>query len=158
MTGKIVIAPNSILRKKCLVVKRSTPKVERVINEMIAFLNEHSSDDLKPIGLSACQLGYSYRIIAFKDSPQSSDGGKVIVLLNPEFVYGKGQYIVKESCLSLPGNKYLLKRSKIAKIRGTTPDGTSRSFRGRDLLAQVFQHELNHLDGIMLDTISERVK
>ncbi|GAI94348.1 unnamed protein product, partial [marine sediment metagenome] len=89
----------------------------------------------------------------FSRNPESPEGMQVQVLINPEVVYLKGHQIVHESCLSIPGRTFALRRAKLAKIRGLTLDGTMRSFRGRDILAQVFQHELNHLDGILIDTL-----
>ncbi|MBA7706456.1 Peptide deformylase [subsurface metagenome] len=78
------------------------------------------------------------------------------MVINPELVYAKGKYIVQESCLSIPGKEFTVRRAKIVKIRGLTLDNVMRTFRGRDLLAQVFQHELNHIDGILIDQIGER--
>ena len=78
------------------------------------------------------------------------------MVINPELVYAKGNALVYESCLSIPGKEFRLRRAKIVKIRGLTLDNVMRSFRGRNLLAQVFQHELNHLDGTLIDQIGER--
>lgn len=157
MNGKIIVAPDPILRQVSKPVKKITPVVEKIADEIVNFMDEHSKDNNKPIGLTACELGYSIRMIAFRMNPQSSDRDDIIILINPELVYAKGQHIVKEGCLSLPGKVYQLKRHKLVKIRGRILDGTSRSFRGRDLLAQVFQHELNHLDGITIDSIGKKV-
>lgn len=158
MTEELVVAPASILRKKSEEVKKITPKTIKIAEEMVNFLHEHSSDNPMPIGLSACQLGHSIRIIAFRQNPMLKDRNDIIVLINPVLVYGKGQHVVGEGCLNLPGKTYLLKRSKIVKIRGMTLDGSPRSFRGRDTLAQVFQHELEHLDGVLIDSIGVKVK
>lgn len=162
MVNKIVVLPSAILRQKSKPIKKITPKVEDLADKMIDFLDYHSEDELRPIGLSACQLNHSLRMIAFWNNPQSRvellNRDNIIVLINPELVYIKKQRLVREGCSSIPGKVYLLKRGKIAKIRGTILSGASRSFRGRDLLAQVFQHELNHLDGILIDTIGELMR
>ena len=79
-------------------------------------------------------------------------------MINPTLVYAKGFHIVRELCLSLPGKIFTLRRHKIVKIRGVTLDGVERSFRGRDVLAQIFEHEIGHLDGILIDQIGEKVK
>lgn len=157
MSKEVVQATSTALRQKSKMVEEITPKVEKFAEEMIDFIDSHSKDKNRPIGLSACQLGHSIRMMAFRQNPELLDREDIIILINPEIVYGKGQSVVKETCLSLPGKTYLLKRFKIIKIRGKTLDGTSRSFRARDLLGQVFQHELNHLDGVMIDKIGKLV-
>lgn len=157
MATEILKSPDPILLHPSEPIKKITPKVKEIAEEMIDFMDIHSSDNSKPVGLSACQLGHSIRMFAFRRSPQSLDRNDVMILINPEMVYGKGQYLVYESCLSLPGRVYQLKRFKLVKTRGITLDGTSRSFRVRDLLGQVFQHELNHLDGILINQIGSLV-
>ena len=158
MVNEIVTVPNTILRKKSELIKKITPTVKKVAKEMITFMDSHSEDEKKPIGISACQLNHSLRVIAFRRNSGSMDREDIQVLINPELIYAKKQHNVTESCFSLPGKIYGLKRSKVVKIRGLTLDGTSHSFRGRDLLAQVFQHELNHLDGVLIDTIGVLIK
>ncbi len=76
--------------------------------------------------------------------------------IEPILVYAKGSHLVPESCLSIPGKAFTLRRARIVKIRGLTLDNVQRSFRAHGLLAQVFQHELNHLDGILIDQIEKR--
>ncbi len=157
MVDELVKAPDPILRQASKPIGKITPKVKELAEEMVNFMDDHSKDATKPIGLSACQLGHSVRMIAFWSNPQSLGREDIVILINPEFVYTKGHHTVNESCLSLPGKFYLIKRYKLVKIRGLMPNGTSRSFRGRDLLGQVFQHELNHLDGVLIDSIGELV-
>lgn len=157
MPKEIVMATNTALRQKSEMVEEITPKVKDLADKMVSFMEEHFQDKNRPIGLSACQLGNNVRMIAFWQNPSSLDRENIIILINPELVYGKGHQIVREGCVSLPGKFYLVRRYKLVKIRGTTLDGTSRSFRGRDLLGQVFQHELNHLDGVLIDSIGKLV-
>jgi len=157
MPDEVVRATDTILRQKSKPIKEITPKVKELANKMVDFMDNHSQDKNKPIGLSACQLGSNVRMIAFRENPGLLNREDIVILINPELVRTKGYHIVRESCLSLPGKFYLIKRYKIVKIRGTTLDGTSHSFRGRDLLGQVFQHELNHLDGVLIDSIGKLV-
>lgn len=157
MPSKIVRATSASLRQKSKPIKEITPSVKKIAEEMVDYLDDHSQDKNRPIGLSACQLGSNVRMMAFYGNPQSSNREDIIILINPELVYGKGQHIVNEGCVSIPGKVYQLKRYKLVKIKGTTLNGNSRSFRGRDLLGHVFQHELNHLDGVLVDSIGELV-
>ena len=153
---ELLTLPNQLLRQKSKPVKRIDSKIKALANEMIQFMQLHQADNMKPISLSACQLGELVRVIAFRRNPVSVDEDDIQVVINPELVYAKSFHLVTESCLSIPGKQFTLRRHKLVKIRGLTLDNVVRSFRGRDLLAQVFQHEFNHLDGILIDQIGER--
>lgn len=152
---ELVKMPDELLRQRAKPVKRIDSKIKALAKDMVEFIHLRQGDQLRPVGLSACQLGELLRVIAFSRNPMSGEED-IQVLINPELIYLKGNHIVYESCLSLPGEVFTLRRHKIVKIRGLTLDGVVRSFRARDLLAQVFQHELNHLDGILIDQIGER--
>ncbi len=155
---ELIKLPNPLLRLKSEPVKEVNRRVKELALEMVDFIRLHRGDAVRPVGLSAVQLGELVRVIAFRGNPQSQEELQVQVLINPELVYQKGHQVVSESCLSIPGKQFSLKRAKIVKIRGITLDGVMRSFRGRDTLAQVFQHEINHLDGILIDTLGLEAK
>jgi peptide deformylase len=152
---QLVKIPNPLLRKKSAPVKTIDGEVKELAKDMIAYM--HLRGTLIPVGLSAVQLGVLLRVIAFKANPDSSDLKDIQVLINPELTRLKGNHIVYEGCLSLPGRTFAVKRSKIAKIQGLTLNGEIRTFRGRDLLAQVFQHEVDHLNGILIDAVGKEV-
>ncbi|MBA7668249.1 Peptide deformylase [subsurface metagenome] len=149
---ELVKLPNPLLRQKSKPVKTIDSKIKALASEMVEFIQLRQADKMRPIGLSACQLGELVRVIAFSRNPMSIEED-IQVLINPELVYAKSSHLVIESCLGIPGKEFTLRRHKIVKIRGLTLDGVGRSFRGRGLLAQVFQHELNHLDGVLIDQI-----
>jgi len=151
---ELIKLPNPLLRQKSEPVE-TISSVRALAAEMVDFLRLHRGDEDRPVGLSAVQLGELVRVIAFSRNPASLEDD-IQVVINPELVYQKGHQIVKESCLSIPGKQLPLKRAKIVKIRGITLDSVVRSFRGRDILAQVFQHELNHLDGILIDKLRKQ--
>jgi len=153
---KLVKVPNKLLRQKSEPVKKIDSEIKALASDMVEFMHLRQDDKLHPIGLSAPQLGELLRVIAFSRNPMFIEGDEIQVLINPELVYQKGSQLVSESCLSLPGKEFTLQRAKLVKIRGLTLDGVQRSFRGRGLLAQVFQHELNHLDGILIDRLSKQ--
>jgi len=155
---ELIKLPDELLRQKSEPVETIDRGIKELALEMVDFMRLHRGDELRPVGLSAVQLGELVRVIAFRGNPQSQEELQVQVLINPELVYQKGHQIVHESCLSIPGRTFALRRAKIVKIRGITLDGVVRSFRGRDILAQVFQHELNHLDGILIDTLVRRAQ
>ena len=151
---ELVKLPNPLLRQRSKPVKRIDSKIKALASEMVQFIRLRQGDDLRPIGLSACQMGELVRVIVFSRNPMSTVED-IQVLINPELVYAKSFRLVTESCLCIPGKVFTLRRHKLVKIRGLTLDNVVRNFRGRDLLAQVFQHELNHLDGILIDQIGK---
>lgn len=152
---KLVKVPSELLRQRSKEVKKIDSNVKALAKDLVEFIRLHQTDQWRPLGVTAPQLGQLLRVIAFSRNPASQEDD-IQVLINPELVYEKDRHLVREGCLSIPSKEFTVKRAKIVKIRGLTPDNEVRSFRGRDLLAQVFQHELDHLDGILIDQIGER--
>lgn len=155
---KLIEVPDPRLRKKSKPVKEINGKVKKLAGEMIEFLHRPPSDTIIAMGLAAIQLGEPIRMFAFKSNPNSAEQEDIQVVINPEVVYLKDFYLTTEGCLSIPGKRFALRRAKIAKIRGLNIDGARRSFRGHNTLAQVFQHELNHLAGVLIDTLGEEIQ
>ena len=147
---ELVKVPSELLRRKSKAVE-DIDSIRELATEMVDFLHSHRADEMAPIAVSAPQLGQLVRVIAFRRN--ASPDGDIQVLINPTLVYAKGSHVVPESCLSLPGKHFMVRRHKTVKIRGLTLDGEQRSFRGRDVLAQVFEHEMGHLDGILIDQV-----
>lgn len=150
---KLITIPNELLRKECRTITKIAPKVETFAEELVKFLEAHKDDRLTLVAVSANQLGESIRMFAFRSNLSFSGVGDIQVIINPVLVYAKGLHLVNECCLSIPNKTFTLQRHKLVKIRGLTLDGKERSFRARDILAQTFEHELNHLDGILIDKI-----
>lgn len=152
-TVLIIPAGAKVLRTKCKKVKAITKSTKDFAQLMEAFLKVHQGDSPRPLGISAPQLGQSIRMFSYLTNTGNAED--ITTVVNPELVYEKKLHFVKESCLSLPGRTFLLKRGKIVKIKGMSLDGTPRSFKGHGVLAQVFMHELNHLDGITIDMLPD---
>lgn len=146
----LVKVPSELLRRKSKAVK-DIDSIRELATEMVDYLVAHRADDVSPISVSAPQLGQLVRVIAFRRN--ASPDGDIQVLINPTLVYTKGSHVVPEACLSMPGKHFMVRRPKTVKIRGLALDGEQRSFRGRDVLAQVFEHEIDHLNGVLIDSI-----
>lgn len=96
------------------------------------------------IGLAANQVGLNYRVFAMEGEP-------AFVCFNPRVVMpGEEQVVLEEACLSFPGMEVKVKRPKSIKVRFNGPDGEvyTKTFTG--MTARIFQHELDHLDGIRM--------
>jgi len=146
---------NPVLRQKAEKVKEITPAIKQLILDMI----ETVKADPKSIGLAAPQVGHSLQIfvaLSTSDVLRTSDVDKVIVLINP--VIKKKSFrkeILEEGCLSLPNFSAPVKRSKEIIIQGLNPEGQLIRIKAKELLARVLQHEIDHLNGVL---ISDKVR
>ena len=96
------------------------------------------------VGLAAPQIGQSLRLIIVERAP------KPLVLVNPEIVsHSLRRHILEEGCLSVPGKYGLIKRWRSVKVRAQTLDGQPFEITAQGFLAQIFQHEIDHLNGIL---------
>ena len=155
---KLLIAPNKKLTTKCKPVEAVTKDIHQLAQDMEEFLRNPPAMKVRVVGIAAPQLGECVRMFTCMLSPSAGKGEdcQTVTVINPELIYEKKLHLVEESCLSLPGKKFWLKRGKIVKIRGTLLSGQQKTLKGRDLVAQIFMHELNHLDGLLLDVVSKR--
>jgi peptide deformylase len=101
------------------------------------------------IGLAAPQVGVSRRIIVI-DLTTGLEEENLIVLLNPEIVLREGSVDSEEGCLSLPELSIKVCRAARVRVRGLDLDGNTVKIEGDELLARALQHEIDHLDGILL--------
>ena len=102
------------------------------------------------VGLAGPQVGVQKRIFVYDvgDGPQT--------IINPEIVESDGEWAYEEGCLSIPGLAFELVRPKQVHLRGYDLDGNELSIEADELLARCFQHELDHLDGILyIDRLSD---
>lgn len=154
---EFLTVPNPILRQKCAPVADSYHEMRGLVQDMADHMYAHRNDKFAPIGLSAPQFGESVRVIVFYPNPSFRERDAIQELINPSILRTRKLVKLTETCLSIPGKEFTLKRYDIVKIRGYTFDGRSRAFKARGILAQLFQHEMNHLDGVLIDEIGEPV-
>ena len=100
------------------------------------------------IGLAAPQIGVSKRITVIDLSNKKNPEEK-IVLVNPEIVHKEGKQVEEEGCLSLPDIRDKVSRAAKVKVRAQDLEGKTIELEGTELLARAFQHEIDHLDGIL---------
>ncbi|MFA4844134.1 MAG: peptide deformylase [Candidatus Margulisiibacteriota bacterium] len=138
MARKILKFPNPKLRLKAKPVKKLTPAIVKLIDEMTLIMH------LAPgVGLAAPQVGKSLRVIVVDVGPGP------IALVNPELLKKSGHQIFTEGCLSLPGVEAPVERAAEVEVRGLDRDGQEIVVTAEGLLATVFQHEIDHLDGFV---------
>lgn len=135
---KLILYPNKILKKKCKEVKEFDEKLDGIILEMLDIMHKNNG-----AGLAASQVGISKRIIVadFDHRP--------IVLINPKIIKKEGTEILEEGCLSFPSLFLKIKRAEKIRVIARTPKGDKNEFDVEGLLAQIIQHEIDHLDGVL---------
>lgn len=140
------MAKRKILQYGDKLLKRSCKRVD-AIDEEIFELAEDLKDTLKGkgVGLAAPQIGVLKRVILVKLTEESES----IILINPKIVQRYGKEISIEGCLSYEGYEGEVIRPKRVKVTGRNLRGENVEYDAEGLLAKVFCHEIDHLDGIM---------
>ncbi|EKE16315.1 MAG: hypothetical protein ACD_11C00020G0020 [uncultured bacterium] len=137
---------NPILRKKTGKIKDPLEKkVQSLIDFMLATMRSANG-----MGLAAPQIGESIRLCVIEEN------GKTYVLMNPKVTaYSKKKVLMEEGCLSFPGEFFQISRPEEVKIRYIDKEGKNAKLKADGLLARALQHEIDHLDGIL---ITDRVR
>lgn len=144
----IVLEPDEVLHKRAKEVTKITPNVQKLLTDM-ADTMYHAEG----VGLAAPQVGILKRMIVV----DVGDENGLIELINPEIVSKEGEQFGPEGCLSIPGYRGDVRRAQTVTVKGLDRDGNEVTYTGSDLLARAFQHEIDHLDGVLYTDIAERV-
>jgi peptide deformylase len=102
----------------------------------------------KGVGLAAPQVGVLKRLTVI-DISAGEDPNAKLVLINPEIVETEGQQIGEEGCLSIPGFREDVRRALSARVKARDLEGNEFEITGQELLARAFQHEIDHLNGVL---------
>ncbi len=135
---RIVEVGDPVLKEKARRVPRITPNVLKLLDNMADTMYE-----AKGVGLAAPQVGVSKRIAVV------DVGHGLVELINPVIVHKEGMETDVEGCLSIPGLKGEVPRYVKVKVRALNREGKEVEYEGEGLLARAFQHEIDHLDGIL---------
>lgn len=136
------VYPAPILKKKAEPIDLPLPdNIDEVVEKMLEIMYDYNG-----IGLAGPQAGLSLRIIVY-DLSDSRDEG--VALINPELVHcSKDKMDSDEGCLSFPDVNGMVQRSETVKVKGLRPDGSEVEIEADELMSAMFQHEVDHLDGI----------
>lgn len=149
MVLKIVKYPNPILRRKSKEVKEIDGCVIKLIDDMVETMYAAPG-----LGLAAPQVGVNERILVI-DPSAGEDKSKLIKIINPVIVEADGEVIEEEGCLSIPGEYANVRRAAKVLVKGLDVDGKEVEIEAEDLLARAFQHEIDHLNGVLfIDRLS----
>jgi peptide deformylase len=147
--AKIRIYPDPILHVKAVEIKQIEGRVVELAADMAETMYAAPG-----VGLAAPQIGVSERLICVDVKPPEGEK-ELITLINPVIVEAEGRIVEEEGCLSVPEIREHVARFERVLVRGWDLKERQREIEASGLLARAFQHELDHLDGILfIDRIS----
>jgi len=144
----IVKEPDEVLHKKAKEVTKITPNVQKLLDDMADTMY-----DAEGVGLAAPQVGILKRLIVI----DAGDEHGLIKMINPEILESEGEQFGPEGCLSIPGWNGDVRRAEKVTVKGLDREGNELIVTGTGLLARAFQHEIDHLNGVLFTEIADRV-
>jgi len=146
---EILKYPHPLLKKRCEKVDRIDVEVKKLIRDMTETMYQANG-----IGLAACQVGVSRRVIVVDVSPIDPEKN-FFAMVNPEVISEEGEIEHEEGCLSVPDCFEKMKRKEKIRVRGFSQAGKEIEISAEGILAIAIQHEIDHLNGVLiLDRIS----
>jgi len=136
--------PEKILKKKAEVIDNIDAQTQRLIDDMIETMLF-----ARGVGLAANQVGFQKRI-CIVDVSTKEEKSPLIVLINPVLIGKEGNIESEEGCLSIPGYTTSIKRAERVFIKGLNREGKDVELEGTGLLARALQHEIDHLNGLLI--------
>ena len=134
---------DQVLHGPATPVDALTPEIDRLIEDMIETMYAAPG-----VGLAAPQIGVPLRIFVV-DVSVGREASSLLVFVNPQIVERDGMQLEEEGCLSVPGFNATVVRPSRVVIKGLDRTGTEQQHEGAGLLARAFQHEMDHLDGML---------
>ena len=143
MIRRILTYPDPELKKKSAPVTVITDKTRELVRDMADTMYAAPG-----IGLAAPQIGVHQRVIVI-DVSARDEAPALIVAINPEIIHTEGETYEEEGCLSVPKYAANVRRHAEVVVRALNLEGEEITCRADGLLAVAFQHEIDHLDGIL---------
>ena len=149
----IVEKGDQVLLKHCRPVTEFNEKLHTLLDDMAETLKKSNG-----VGLAAPQVGILRRAVLVVETnvPEGEDE-YIIELINPEIIEQTGTQEGPEGCLSLPGVFGWVERPEYVKLRAQDRNGEWFEVEGKDLTARAFCHELDHLEGVLFDTLADHI-
>lgn len=147
-TRTVIFADNPVLRQKARKLARITHATQALIDDMIDTMRAENG-----VGLAATQVAVSERVIVVEPPPDERDGEGVeplYAVINPEIVkVSPDMEEGVEGCLSVPGWNGMVDRHVAITVKGLDREGQPVRYKLTGYVARIFQHEIDHLDGIL---------
>ncbi len=156
----IVTLPDPILRKKARPVSTFDKSLQTLVDDMIDTMR-----DAPGVGLAAPQIGVGQRLIVieYAEPPEDSDEEKpskpkLYVMATPEIVKSsEAKVLGVEGCLSIPGLVGEVERYETIQVKGLNRRGQPMKVKAEGWLARIFQHEIDHVNGVVFPDRATRV-
>jgi len=155
----IVTLPDPVLRRKARVVTTFDKNLQTLIDDMVETMR-----DAPGVGLAAPQIGLSERLIVVEyyakeeDEENEEAPKKVWAVINPEIVKASDETSLGvEGCLSIPGLVGEVERHAEVQVKGLNRHGKPMKIKAKGWLARIFQHEIDHLNGVMFPDKATRI-
>jgi peptide deformylase len=158
---KIVTLPEPVLRRKARTISTFDKKLQTLIDDMIETMREAPG-----VGLAAPQVNVSERLIVVEYAEEQEEEvegqpekpKKLFVLINPEIVKSSAETLMGvEGCLSIPNLVGEVERHAVIQVKGLNRHGKPAKVKAEGWLARIFQHEIDHLNGILFPDRATRV-
>lgn len=132
--------------------------VQKILKRMREAIKDYNAEGFIAVAIAAPQVGVAKRIFLVEDQSEERDALPTLVAINPRIVkVSKKSHIVGEGCLSVPDHYGEVKRATNVTLRAFDENGEEYERGAGGLLAQIFQHECQHLDGILFVDVAEKV-
>ena len=156
---KIVTLPEPVLRRKARAIAKFDKNLQTLIDDMVETMR-----DAPGVGLAAPQIGLSERLIVVEyferdeDEEKENAPKKVWAVLNPEIIKASEEKLLGvEGCLSIPGLVGEVERHASVQVKGLNRHGKPLKIKAEGWLARIFQHEIDHLNGVLFTDRAARV-
>lgn len=132
--------PDSVLKQKAKKVHTIDRSTRKLIRDMLETMHAEPGR----VGLAAPQVGVPLRVIVI-GMPEEED----VILINPKIVRRRGERVIDEGCLSVPGYFGQMTRAESVTVKGRDQNDKEVRIKAEGLLAQVLEHEIDHLNGTL---------
>lgn len=156
---KIVTLPDPVLRRKARPIAKIDKDLGALVDDMVETMREAPG-----VGLAAPQIGLSERLIVVEyyereeDEEDEEAPKKVWAVINPEIVKASEETLMGvEGCLSIPGLLGEVERHAEIQVKGLNRHGKPMKIKAKGWLARIFQHEIDHLNGVLFPDRATRV-
>jgi peptide deformylase len=152
---EIITIPEPILRKKARKVTEFGPELQTLIDDMVETMREAPG-----VGLAAPQVASPLRVIVIEYGDEENEDAppKLYTMVNPEIVRVSEETVVgTEGCLSIPGFIGDVERLEQITVKGQNRHGQPMRVKANGWLARVFQHEIDHLNGVLFTDRALRI-
>lgn len=152
---EIITLPHPVLRRKARKVTDFGPELQNLIDDMVETMRAAPG-----VGLAAPQVNVSQRLIVveFGDEEDETAPTKLFMVINPEITRSSRELVKgTEGCLSVPDIVGEVERSVRVTVKGMNRYGQPLKIKAKGWLARIFQHEIDHIDGVLFVDRAEQV-